>query len=427
MELGKKKHMKIGIKNIIFILVLFISGLMQAQTVNIGDLYISPGTIISTVGALDNKSTGTLFNDGDFYVYSHYNNDGLVSFTTGSTTGITRMRGMFGYQDISGSIPMEWYDGEFYNSKVQPAFHLSNEVSISGTSDFQKGIVDDDNYGGLLVFENNANHINVDNESHVDGKVKKNGNRSFIYPIGDKKIYRFAGISAPDELISSFTGKYFYDNSNSLYPHTSKSSSIGIINDQEYWTLDKTAGTSDVILTLSWDESTTTPANITVSPQSDIRIVRWDAAKNLWVDEGGIVDSVNKTVTTPINVSGYNVFTTARLDDSIILPCSTLIVYNAVSMNDDGINDYFKIGGLTECSADNTVEIYNRWGVKVFETSNYGSNGNVFKGYSEGRTTISKGQLLPIGTYFYILNIKYKTATNLTQTVKKSGYLYLNN
>jgi gliding motility-associated-like protein len=228
-------------------------------------------------------------------------------------------------------------------------------------------------------------------------------------------------------LISSFTGKYFYDNSNSLYLHTSKSSSIGIINDQEYWTLDKTAGTSDVILTLSWDESTTTPANIIVSPQSDIQIVRWDATKKLWVDEGGIVDSVNKTVTTPINVSGYNVFTTARLDDSIILPCSTLIVYNAVSMNDDGINDYFKIGGLTECSADNTVEIYNRWGVKVFETSNYGSNGNVFKGYSEGRTTISKGQLLPIGTYFYILNIKYKTATNLTQTVKKSGYLYLNN
>nr|WP_315163488.1 gliding motility-associated C-terminal domain-containing protein [uncultured Flavobacterium sp.] len=414
-------------KNKSLFILLLVSYIGVAQTVNIGDLYISPGTIMSTLGAMDNKSSGNLFNDGDFYVYSHYNNDGLVSFSSGSTTGITRMRGMFGYQDISGTIPMEWFNGEFYNTKIQPAFHLSNEVSISGTSDFQQGIIDDDNYGGLLVFQNEAEHINVDNESHVDGKVKKNGNVPFIYPIGDKNLYRFAGISAPEELLSSFTGKYFYDNSNFLYPHTSKPSSIGIINDQEYWTLDKTAGTSDVILTLSWDESTTTPANIIVSPQSDIRIVRWDAVKNLWVDEGGIVDSVNKTVTTPINVSGYNVFTTARIDDSVILPCSTLSVYNAISMNNDGINDYFKIDGLTECSADNTVEIYNRWGVKVFETSNYGSNGNVFKGYSEGRTTISKGQLLPVGTYFYILNIKYKTATNLTQTVKKSGYLYLNN
>ncbi len=418
--------MKIGIKNIIYMVVLLISGLLPAQTVNIGDLYISPATIMSTIGSMDNKSTGSLFNDGDFYIYSHYNNDGLVSFSSGSTTGITRMRGMFGYQDISGTIPMEWYNGEFYNTKIQPAFHLSNEVSVSGTSDFQKGIVDDDNYGGLLVFENNANHINVDSESHVDGKVKKNGNVPFIYPIGDKNLYRFAGISAPEELLSSFTSKYFYDNSNSLYSHINKSSSIGVINNQEYWTLDKTTGTSDVILTLSWDE-TTTPANIIAAPQSDMHIVRWDTTQNLWVDEGGIVDSLNKTVTTPVNVSGYNVFTTARIDDSLVLPCSTLKVYNAISMNDDGKNDYFKIGGLTECSLDNTVEIYNRWGVKVFETNNYGSNGNVFKGYSEGRTTISSGRLLPVGTYFYILNINYKTSNNNVQTLKKSGYLYLNN
>lgn len=418
--------MKIGIKNIIYIVVLLISGLLPAQTVNIGDIYISPNTLVSSIEELDNKATGNLFNDGDLFLYSHYNNDGLATFTTGITTGITRMRSLNGFQNISGSLPIECYNVEFDNAIIQPAFHLTNNLSVTGTANFKKGIIDDDNYGGLLIFQNEAEYINVDNESHVDGKVKKNGNVPFIYPIGDKNLYRFAGITAPEELLSSFNSKYFYDNSNSLYPHVSKSSSIGIINNQEYWTLDKTAGTSDVILTLSWDETTTTPADIIALPQSDIHIVRWDTTQNLWVDEGGIVDSVNKTVTTPINVSGYNVFTTARVD-GVILPCSTLTVYNAISMNDDGINDYFKIDGLTECSADNTVEIYNRWGVKVFETSNYGSNGNVFKGYSEGRTTISKGRLLPVGTYFYILNIKYKTSSNTNQIVKKSGYLYLNN
>ena len=87
-------------KNRSLFTLLLISYIGVAQTVNVGDLYISPGTIMSTVGAMDNKSTGNLFNDGDFYVYSHYNNDGLVSFSSGSTTGITRMRGMFGYQDM---------------------------------------------------------------------------------------------------------------------------------------------------------------------------------------------------------------------------------------------------------------------------------------------------------------------------------------
>lgn len=420
--------MKTKVKNIFFLLILSVTGVLNAQTVNIGDLYITPGTIMSTVGAMDNKSSGNLFNDGDFYLYSHYNNDGLVTFSTGSKTGITRMRGLSVFQNLSGSMPMQWYDGEFNNNLVQPAFHLSNEVSISGTSDFQQGIIDDDNYGGLLVFENAANHINVSDASHVDGKVQKNGDVAFIFPIGDKQKYRFAGIAAPDEVLSSFTGKYFYNNSNALYSHNNKAGVIDLINNQEYWILDKTAGKSDVILTLSWDEATTTPANIVVSPQSAIHIVRWDVTQSLWVDEGGIVDSANKTVTTPINVSGYNVFTTARIDESqIVLPCNTLVVYNALSPNGDDKNDFFKIDGLSECSTDNTVEIYNRWGVKVFETNNYGSSGNVFKGYSEGRTTISKGELLPEGTYFYVLNFKYKSSSSTNQTIKKSGYLYLNN
>jgi gliding motility-associated-like protein len=420
--------MKTIIGNILLILLLLAKVDSRSQTVNLGDLYISASTIMSTQGAMDNKSSGNLFNDGDFYLYNHYNNDGLVTFTTGSKTGKTWMLGTTGFQNLSGTMPMQWYNAEFNNSLIQSAFHLSNEISISGTSDFQQGIVDGNVYGGMLVFEKSAKAINVDDASHVDGKVKKIGDEAFLYPIGNKQLYRFAGISAPAGVLSSFVGKYFTENSNSLYPHTSKAGVINLINNQEYWTIDKTAGTSDIILTLSWNETTTTPSAIVTSPQSAIHIVRWDAVQKLWIDEGGIVDSTNKTVTTPVNVSGYSVFTTARIDeDQIVLPCNTLVVYNAVSPNDDAKNDFFRIDGLTECAADNTVEIYNRWGVKVFETANYDTVGNVFKGYSEGRTTISKNQLLPVGTYFYILNFKYKGLGGTIQTIKKTGYLYLNN
>ncbi len=415
--------MKSRIQNIFLTLLLFLSGIVTAQTVNVGELFITSGTTMSTVGAMDNKSSGNLFNDGEFILYSHYNNDGLVSFSSGSHSGITRMIGSTGFQQISGTMPMQWNDAEFKNSSIQPAFHLSNEVSISGTANFQQGIINDDEYGGLLVFENKSKHINVNDNSHVDGKVQKIGQEDFTYPIGDKNKYRFAGISAPKEILSSFTGKYFLEDSNALYPHSQKAKEIVLINNQEYWTLDKTAGNSDVMLTLSWDESSTTPADVLVSPQSSIHIVRWDEAQNRWIDEGGVVDSDKKTVTTPVNVSGYNVFTTARVDDGIVLPCSTLTVYNAVSPDGDGKNEYFKIGGLTECSADNTVEIYNRWGIKVYDTVNYDSNGNVFRGYSEGRTTISKNEMLPTGTYFYIINIKYSGTS--PQVLKKSGYLYL--
>lgn len=97
------------------------------------------------------------------------------------------------------------------------------------------------------------------------------------------------------------------------------------------------------------------------------------------------------------------------------------MVFNAVSPNGDGINDEFHIQGL-ECYPDNSVEIYNRWGVKVFETSGYGSNGNLFRGYSDGRTTISKAEGLPDGTYFYTL--KYLD-TFSNRIIDKTGFLYI--
>ncbi|WHT39887.1 gliding motility-associated C-terminal domain-containing protein [Myroides sp. mNGS23_01] len=63
-------------------------------------------------------------------------------------------------------------------------------------------------------------------------------------------------------------------------------------------------------------------------------------------------------------------------------------------------------------------------GVKVYETTNYDSAGNVFRGYSEGRVTINKDKALPTGTYFYIITYEVKNQ-NGSNIVKKSGYLHL--
>ena len=103
------------------------------------------------------------------------------------------------------------------------------------------------------------------------------------------------------------------------------------------------------------------------------------------------------------------------------IECDTLIVHNAFSPNGDGLNEFFSIEHITDpCYLDNNVEIYNRWGVLVFEIDNYNNNDRVFRGVSEGRTTVNQDRELPTGTYFYIL--KYNTDGNYTT---KNGYLYL--
>ncbi|WP_452223127.1 tandem-95 repeat protein, partial [Lacinutrix chionoecetis] len=96
-----------------------------------------------------------------------------------------------------------------------------------------------------------------------------------------------------------------------------------------------------------------------------------------------------------------------------------LEIFNAVTPNGDGDNDVFVIRNI-ELFPNNTVEIYNRWGVKVYSTTGYGQNGKYFTGRSNGRVTIQEDELLPVGTYFYILNYN-----NGTEDKSRAGYLYL--
>nr|WP_199000738.1 gliding motility-associated C-terminal domain-containing protein [Flavobacterium sp. ASV13] len=114
-------------------------------------------------------------------------------------------------------------------------------------------------------------------------------------------------------------------------------------------------------------------------------------------------------------------------DDCKVLACGSILVHNAFSPNGDGKNDFFAIDNIDEttCYPENNVEIYNRWGVLVFETDNYNNTTNAFDGTSRGRTTIKQSDGLPAGTYFYIITYKSVDGNNVIQNNKKEGYLYL--
>ncbi|MDO6518813.1 gliding motility-associated C-terminal domain-containing protein [Zobellia uliginosa] len=96
-------------------------------------------------------------------------------------------------------------------------------------------------------------------------------------------------------------------------------------------------------------------------------------------------------------------------------------VFNVVTPNNDGAHDFLTITGL-EKYPDNSIRIYNRWGVLVYTTQAYNTEGNVFDGTSQGRVTVDADRKLPVGTYFYILD--YKDAKGEQQSL--SGYIYIN-
>jgi len=97
-----------------------------------------------------------------------------------------------------------------------------------------------------------------------------------------------------------------------------------------------------------------------------------------------------------------------------------LVPYNGISVDGDGKNDYFHIGGI-ERYPNNVVRIYNRWGVKVFEVEGYDNVTRVFRGISNGRVTIEQAEKLPQGTYYYV--IEYYDSNNNKESLV--GWLYL--
>lgn len=410
-----------NLKKILFLLLLCISvsGYSQSMDMyNHGVLQVNPNGFMAVLSNFNNTETGEYENNGEVVFARHFNNEGIATYNS-EYQGYTRFEGTSA-QNISGGFPADFYDVLFQNNSPQPAFLLSGNIAIGGNADFMTGVVQ--NNTGIIIFEQGATHTNTDNSSHVDGFVNKHGAEYFRYPVGNGGYYRFSEISVNGNPNAVFSGKYRLENSGVLYPHTSKEEIIDFIDNTEYWELYKEGVSDDVLLTLSWNEATT-PQQITNA--ENIHIVRWSNAQNQWISEGGIVDTDAKTVTTIAQVGGYGVFTLALTDSDVDAPeeIDDVIIYNGISPNDDGTHDYFIIENIQKYP-DNKVMVFNRWGVKVFETTDYDSNGNVFKGYSEARATIGSG-FLPTGTYFYVVEFTFTATNGTSRRIKKAGHLYL--
>jgi gliding motility-associated-like protein len=69
------------------------------------------------------------------------------------------------------------------------------------------------------------------------------------------------------------------------------------------------------------------------------------------------------------------------------------------SPNEDGTNDWFNIQGLYDIFEDHELKIFNRYGTLIFE----GDNDKKWYGLVN-RGLNNHGKIVPVGTYFYILN-----------------------
>lgn len=425
-----------------------------AQTVNYGNLTVGERSMLYTAHDLMNLSDGNLTNKGEIYAVGDIVNDAMLSNQGAlrAFKNITHKGGNFEYDftQPSGTLFLlgdaKQYlivDGDrkdvsfAFNNVVldnQGGFELSGDAEIAGEVDFVDGIVDYvSQEGATFSFLEKATAINAKDNSFIRGEVRRESYASstgdFSFPIGKENYYRMAGISQ-DKYKGGYLAEYIKGDTDFFAAREKLIGIVTAVDTNEYWIVEKekTQGSSDnIILTLSWNEHTTPKEFIDQAP-SKLRIVHYDDIKQGWVDLGGIVDLDNKTVTTPVPVKNYGHFTLGLVNTDHLLD-GDVVVYNFVTPNDPSANRYFKILNIDRFS-NNTVEIFNRWGVKVYDARNYDPNGdgstNVFVGKSDGRVTLSKGEGLPTGTYYYVITYEYKD-TKGSRMIKKAGYLQLEN
>ena len=117
------------------------------------------------------------------------------------------------------------------------------------------------------------------------------------------------------------------------------------------------------------------------------------------------IDINNATVKDPVITGDHDQIYTLTVTDK--LGCATtvqvyvkiappLVVPNTFTPNNDGINDYWDIVGLTAYQQA-TIDIFTRWGQKVYHSI----------GYDKPWDGTLNNQRLPVGVYYYVIDTKF--------------------
>lgn len=346
--------------------------------------------------ALYNSGNLRIHEEGQIGFHTNLINDGPFDENLGLT-------GFYGTEliTISGALSPILYDMELLNDR---GVQLNTSLAVTNNTSFMVGdiITPRASPGINYNFLQNATHIGENNSSKVEGYAMISGKQDFSFPVGDVTQLRPLVINSNGSNAIALCA-YFYEDPNnpSTFPGFNtaiKPRSIFGISTTEFWRLE---GSVLSRVTLSWNPR----SNISslTGDVNSITIMGWSKSADQWVNLGretlagdlsqGIVSSA------PFVPDDYEVLSFGSADE----PEEFLTLDNFyLSPNGDGVNDFLEIPEL-EQSPNNSLEIYDRRGLRVFQMINYQDE---FIGISNVDNMILNREIgLPEGLYFYIISM----------------------
>lgn len=292
------------------------SHVISENLVNNGTLNGETSTItFNGVGVLINGTGSTTFNNltigaganltlnKSINITKNLVNDGVlnglgrtVAFT-GSTASVI--------SGVTGNITF----GELEQNKTSTTTTLSIPVTVIDNLYMNNGVILSDNTN-LLILNNDATSSSGNSTSFVNGPMKKIGDDAFIFPLGDGAKWARLGISAPSVTTDAFTAQYY--DTNYVDTTTMALAPAPVLNKvskNEYWTCDRTNGSSNVTVQLFWENNVESGIN---AYTADLVVAHWNGSA--WENAGqSSINTSNPGSVTSNTVNSFSPFTFGSL------------------------------------------------------------------------------------------------------------------
>jgi gliding motility-associated-like protein len=161
--------------------------------------------------------------------------------------------------------------------------------------------------------------------------------------------------------------------------------------------------------------------NITICPGFSVNLSASGGTNYMWSPSATLSNAnISNPTASPATNTSYQVIVVdgnnCKDKDSVAVfvilndTCGVSI-YNLISPNGDGKNDVWFIDGVN-FFPENSVNIYNRWGDRVWQGKNYDNDKVLWSGQDQ------KGAALPDGTYYYVVELGDKTFSGFVELVR---------
>lgn len=268
----------------------------------------------------------------------------------------------------------------------------------------------------VLDIRINADHNGASDISKVTGYVQSEGKSDFLFPVGSEELLR--PLFLESEVVNDLALCAYFATDPMSFPlgnfstaNLKKSDDLLWVSPNEFWHLETGVPAA---ISVSWNEDSGFDGHTDNIDQ--ISLAGWNRIRSQWepipLQEKNGTPSEGFLKTVVFETHQYQLFTFGLLNGADLKhkPGNYL-----VSPNGDGLNDSLIIEG-TELLANNRIIIFDRYGLKVFEHTNYHDE---FEGVCNvSKIVPNRGRGLPSGVYFYLLYPENRS--NAIQ-----GYFYL--